>query len=81
MDLSDRVILVRNRVTPRFSLVFPAGRDQQGRHQRPVGRTECPCALDICHRAYVFEIGKIAFTGPRDELVNDELTKRAYLGA
>jgi branched-chain amino acid transport system ATP-binding protein len=39
------------------------------------------CALDICHRAYVFEIGRIAFSGPRDDLVNDERIKKAYLGS
>jgi branched-chain amino acid transport system ATP-binding protein len=39
------------------------------------------CALDICHRAYVFEIGKIAFSGTREELVNDERIRKAYLGS
>jgi ABC-type lipopolysaccharide export system ATPase subunit len=29
----------------------------------------------------IFEIGKIAFTGPRDGLINDERIKKAYLGS
>jgi len=38
-------------------------------------------ALEISHRTYVFEIGKIAFSGKRDELVADPRIKKAYLGA
>lgn len=37
-------------------------------------------AIDACHRAYVFEIGKIAFSGPRAELVADDRVRRTYLG-
>jgi branched-chain amino acid transport system ATP-binding protein len=36
-------------------------------------------ALDICHRAYVFEIGKIALSGTRADLVNEERIRKAYL--
>jgi branched-chain amino acid transport system ATP-binding protein len=38
-------------------------------------------ALDICHRAYVFEIGRIAFSGTHAELLDDARVKKAYLGA
>jgi branched-chain amino acid transport system ATP-binding protein len=38
-------------------------------------------ALDICHRAYVFEIGRIALSGKRAELLDDARVKKAYLGA
>jgi len=38
-------------------------------------------ALEISHRAYVFEVGRIAFSGPSAGLREDERIKRAYLGA
>ena len=37
-------------------------------------------ALDVCHRAYVFEIGKIVLNGKREELLEDVRVKKAYLG-
>ena len=45
-------------------------------------------ALEICDRAYVFKVGKIAIQQSRDfaiertknELVNNERVKQAYLG-
>ena len=37
-------------------------------------------ALEICHRAYVFEIGRIAFSGTRTELLEDKRIKQVYLG-
>lgn len=37
-------------------------------------------ALEVCHRAYVFEIGRIALSGNRGELLEDERIKKAYLG-
>jgi branched-chain amino acid transport system ATP-binding protein len=37
-------------------------------------------ALEVCHRAYVYEIGRIVLDGDRDSLVGDERVKKAYLG-
>lgn len=37
-------------------------------------------ALEICHRAYVFEIGKIAFEGGKTALLENERIKKIYLG-
>jgi branched-chain amino acid transport system ATP-binding protein len=37
-------------------------------------------ALDICHRAYVFEIGTIALGGSRDSLLRDERVKKILIG-
>lgn len=37
-------------------------------------------ALEICHRAYVFEIGKIALEGDRQSLVGDDRVKDVFLG-
>jgi branched-chain amino acid transport system ATP-binding protein len=37
-------------------------------------------ALSISDRAYVMENGRIAFEGNSKEILNDEKTKRAYLG-
>jgi branched-chain amino acid transport system ATP-binding protein len=37
-------------------------------------------ALEVCHRGYVFEVGKIALQGNREQLVNDEKVKHLYLG-
>lgn len=36
-------------------------------------------ALEVCSRAYVFEVGRIAFDGPRGELIEDPRIKKAYL--
>ncbi len=38
-------------------------------------------ALEISHRTHVFEIGEIAFSGKRDELVADPRIRKVYLGA
>jgi branched-chain amino acid transport system ATP-binding protein len=38
-------------------------------------------ALEVGHRAYVFEIGRIALSGNRGELLEDERIKKAYLGS
>lgn len=37
-------------------------------------------ALEICHRAYVFEIGTIALEGSRDSLLRDERVKKILNG-
>ena len=37
-------------------------------------------ALRLANRGYVIEIGRIALSGERDELANNEDVKRAYLG-
>lgn len=37
-------------------------------------------ALEIAHRAYVFETGQIVYSGPSEQLRNDEKVKEAYLG-
>lgn len=37
-------------------------------------------AIEICQRAYVFEIGSIAFEGEKEELVKNEKVKKAFLG-
>ena len=37
-------------------------------------------ALEVCHRGYVFEIGAIAFDGPRNELIGNEKVKHILLG-
>jgi branched-chain amino acid transport system ATP-binding protein len=37
-------------------------------------------ALEVCDRAYVFEVGKIAIEGTHNELINNERVKQVYLG-
>ncbi len=37
-------------------------------------------ALDLAERGYVFESGRIAMSGPSDELISNAEVKRAYLG-
>lgn len=37
-------------------------------------------ALEICHKGYVFEIGRIVLEGKREKLINDERIKRIFLG-
>lgn len=37
-------------------------------------------ALDIAHRAYVLEAGRVVLTGSADELRADDAVRRAYLG-
>jgi branched-chain amino acid transport system ATP-binding protein len=37
-------------------------------------------ALQVAHRGYVLEIGRIVLTGPGRDLLNDEKVKQAYLG-
>ena len=37
-------------------------------------------ALDVAHRGYVMETGKITLEGPAAELKNNEAVQRAYLG-
>jgi branched-chain amino acid transport system ATP-binding protein len=37
-------------------------------------------ALAICHRAYVFETGKIVLSGTKNDLINDIKVKQSYLG-
>ena len=37
-------------------------------------------ALEIAHRGYVLETGKIAFSGSQQEMVSNDLVRRAYLG-
>ncbi|MGB6054377.1 MAG: branched-chain amino acid ABC transporter ATP-binding protein, partial [Burkholderiaceae bacterium] len=38
-------------------------------------------ALAIANRAYVIESGRIVLEGTRDELLNNEQVRRAYIGA
>ena len=38
-------------------------------------------ALQIAHRAYVLETGRIIHSGKASELLNNDEVKRAYLGA
>lgn len=37
-------------------------------------------ALEVCHRGYVFELGKIVLEGERKNLVKNEKIKKVYLG-
>jgi branched-chain amino acid transport system ATP-binding protein len=37
-------------------------------------------ALEAAHRAYVMETGQIVFSGTKDELMQDDQVRRAYLG-
>lgn len=37
-------------------------------------------ALEICHRGYMFEIGKIAFEGEKGVLAKDERIKSVFIG-
>ena len=37
-------------------------------------------ALDVCHRAYVFETGKIALEGTRDDLLKNQRVQAVFLG-
>jgi len=37
-------------------------------------------ALDVAHRAYVLETGRIAISGPGTELAEDERVRQSYLG-
>jgi branched-chain amino acid transport system ATP-binding protein len=37
-------------------------------------------ALEICHRGYIFEIGRIAVEGEREGLLNNEEIKKVILG-
>jgi branched-chain amino acid transport system ATP-binding protein len=37
-------------------------------------------ALNISHRAYVLEVGRVAFSGNSDELAKDEKLRASYLG-
>jgi branched-chain amino acid transport system ATP-binding protein len=37
-------------------------------------------ALDLAHQAYLIETGRLAMSGPAEELKQDEAVRRAYLG-
>ena len=37
-------------------------------------------ALEVAHRGYVLETGKIVFSGNQQELMSSDLVRRAYLG-
>jgi branched-chain amino acid transport system ATP-binding protein len=37
-------------------------------------------ALEVAHRGYVLETGKIVFSGTQQELISNDLVRRAYLG-
>ena len=37
-------------------------------------------ALEVCHRGYVFDVGKIALDGKKDSLLKDERVRKTYLG-
>jgi branched-chain amino acid transport system ATP-binding protein len=38
-------------------------------------------ALQIAHRAYVIERGRIVLEGDRDTLMNNDAVRKAYIGA
>ena len=43
--------------------------------------TDCPeCRLEISDRAYVMENGRIVLDGASDELLQEDLINKAYLG-
>ncbi len=37
-------------------------------------------ALDLCHRAYILEVGEVVLSGYGPDLAKDEAVKKAYLG-
>ncbi|MFH1852427.1 MAG: ABC transporter ATP-binding protein [Candidatus Neomarinimicrobiota bacterium] len=37
-------------------------------------------ALEMCHRAYVFDIGEMALSGTKDQLINNRQVRDIYLG-
>jgi branched-chain amino acid transport system ATP-binding protein len=37
-------------------------------------------ALELCHRGYILEVGKVVLEGPGGDLGKDEAVKKAYLG-
>ena len=37
-------------------------------------------ALDVSHRAYVLEVGRVALTGDSAQLAKDEAIRSSYLG-
>ena len=37
-------------------------------------------ALDLAHHAYLLETGRIAISGPSEQIKNDETIRRVYLG-
>jgi branched-chain amino acid transport system ATP-binding protein len=37
-------------------------------------------ALSIAHRGYVLQTGSVVLTGPADELIRNEMVRKAYLG-
>ncbi|MFZ4760600.1 MAG: ATP-binding cassette domain-containing protein, partial [Burkholderiaceae bacterium] len=37
-------------------------------------------ALDVSHHAYLLETGRIAVSGPSQQIKNDETIRRVYLG-
>jgi branched-chain amino acid transport system ATP-binding protein len=37
-------------------------------------------ALDVAHHAYLLETGRIAVSGPSQQIKNDETIRRVYLG-
>jgi len=37
-------------------------------------------ALEVARRGYVLETGKIVFSGNKEELMNNDQVRRAYLG-
>lgn len=41
---------------------------------------EAEIALEVCDKAYVLEMGRVAFSGSSDEFQNVEEIRRAYLG-
>jgi branched-chain amino acid transport system ATP-binding protein len=37
-------------------------------------------ALTVAHRGYVLQTGNVVLTGPADELIKNEMVRKAYLG-
>ena len=65
----------RSRDTPQFSTY-----QMRPWNLRP-RRARARLVIEISHRSYVFEIGKIALSAESKSLSEDARIKRAYLGA
>jgi branched-chain amino acid transport system ATP-binding protein len=37
-------------------------------------------ALSIAHRGYVLQTGSVVLTGPAEDLIKNEMVRKAYLG-
>jgi len=69
----------RSRGRSRDTSQFPVYR--AGENSEPVAGLGARMALEVSHRAYVFEVGRIALDGESRALTEDPRIKKAYLGA